>query len=171
GRGAGSTCPARSGPPRDGGEVIGLEQAVLTYYPGDLVGDIGFQDGRRHLPMPVGGEPVADVMEEGGDYVLLAFTGSGRSRRSLQRMFVAGHLVAVERISLLLPVLPEPVGELGDIVQLQVSEELVVLACPILHPREANCLHRTPPFLAGCLGNVSGRSSRAGEPCRSGLRP
>jgi hypothetical protein len=23
---------------------------------------------------------------------------------------------------------------------------LVVLACPVLHPREANCLHQTPPF-------------------------
>src|SRR5262249_40430422 len=160
-----------AGPPGMVGKVRALNQAGLTSSPGDLVGDMGSQDGPRHPPMPVGGEPVADVMEEGGDYVLLAFTGSGRSRRSLQRMFVAGHLVAVERISLLLQVLQEPVGELGDIVQLQLSEELVVLACPILHPREANCLHRTPPFLSGCLANVSGRSSRAGEPCRSGLRP
>ena len=118
----------------------------MTYDPRDLVGDVGFQHGRRHLPVPVRGEPVADVVEEGGDDILFALTGPGCPGCGLEGVLVAGHLVAVKRISLLLEVLQEPVGEPRDVVQLHSPEELVVLACPVLHPREANCLHQTPPF-------------------------
>jgi hypothetical protein len=50
--------------------------------------------------------------------------------------------------SLLLQILQELVGELRDMFQLQLRQELVVLACPVLHPREANCQHQSPAFLA-----------------------
>jgi hypothetical protein len=93
------------------GVVVGLEQPVMTHNPRDLVGNVGLQHGRRHLPVPVRSQAVADVVEEGGYDILLALTGAGRPRGGLEGMLVAGHLVAAECIFLQFEVRQEPVRE------------------------------------------------------------
>ena len=61
--------------------VVALEQAVLPDHPIGSFRDVGPEDGRRHLTVVVGGQQIADVVQQGSDdHFLVGSIAVGASR-------------------------------------------------------------------------------------------
>ena len=76
--------------------VIGLEEFMLLDDPGHLFAHVGANDGRGELRVIVGGQQVADVVDQGADDQIVIGTVAPRAGGGLQRVPQPGDRIAFD---------------------------------------------------------------------------
>ena len=115
-----------------------LEDPVVLDDPADPRLDVGPQDRRDHLAVGVGGELVADVVQEGSRDVLLAALVAECPGRRLQRVLQTRDLVAAEGVLERSDGREQPIGQPAEVVLLEAVEQLIILRRALGHAGEAD---------------------------------